>query len=91
MRLVRFRSGTRIATGSLEGEFVRPLRGTFFQDPVPTGEDIPLGEVRLLSPLIPSKIVAIGKNYVEHAEEMGNGSRRASDLPEALDGGDRSR
>jgi 2-keto-4-pentenoate hydratase/2-oxohepta-3-ene-1,7-dioic acid hydratase in catechol pathway len=71
VRLVRFRSGTRIATGALEGEFVRPLRGTFFQDPVPTGEDIPLGEVRLLSPLIPSKVVAIGKNYVEHAEEMG--------------------
>jgi 2-keto-4-pentenoate hydratase/2-oxohepta-3-ene-1,7-dioic acid hydratase in catechol pathway len=76
VRLVRFRSGSRIATGALEGDFVRPLRGTFFDDPVPTGEDIPLAEVRLLSPLIPSKVVAIGKNYVEHAEEMGG------DVPE---------
>jgi 2-keto-4-pentenoate hydratase/2-oxohepta-3-ene-1,7-dioic acid hydratase in catechol pathway len=76
VRLVRFRSGSRIATGAVEGEFVRPLRGTFFEDPIPTGEDIPLAEVRLLSPLIPSKVVAIGKNYVEHAEEMGG------DVPE---------
>jgi 2-keto-4-pentenoate hydratase/2-oxohepta-3-ene-1,7-dioic acid hydratase in catechol pathway len=50
---------------------VRPLRGTFFTDPVPTGEEIPIDSVRLLAPVIPSKIVCVGKNYVEHAEEMG--------------------
>ncbi len=71
MRLVRFRTGERIATGLIEGEYVRPLRGTFFQDPVPTGEEIPLANARLLAPVIPSKVVAVGKNYVEHAEEMG--------------------
>jgi 2-keto-4-pentenoate hydratase/2-oxohepta-3-ene-1,7-dioic acid hydratase in catechol pathway len=71
VRLVRFRSGDRIATGVVEGEFVRPLRGTFFENPVPTGEDIPLSQVRLLAPVIPSKVVAVGKNYLEHAEEMG--------------------
>ena len=71
MRLVRFRTGDRIATGVVEGEFVRPLRGTFFQDPVPTGEEIPLRDLRLLAPVIPSKVIAVGKNYLEHAEEMG--------------------
>jgi 2-keto-4-pentenoate hydratase/2-oxohepta-3-ene-1,7-dioic acid hydratase in catechol pathway len=71
MRLVRFRSGDRIATGLVEGDHVRPLRGTFFQDPVPTGEEIPLTDARLLAPVIPSKVVAVGKNYVEHAAEMG--------------------
>jgi 2-keto-4-pentenoate hydratase/2-oxohepta-3-ene-1,7-dioic acid hydratase in catechol pathway len=71
MRLVRFRHGDRIATGHLDAEFVRPLRGTFFEEPVPTGEEIPLSAVRLLAPVIPSKVVAVGKNYVEHAEEMG--------------------
>jgi 2-keto-4-pentenoate hydratase/2-oxohepta-3-ene-1,7-dioic acid hydratase in catechol pathway len=71
VRLVRFRNGDRIATGVVEGEFVRPLQGTFFENPVPTGEDIPLSQVRLLAPVIPSKVVAIGKNYLEHAEEMG--------------------
>jgi 2-keto-4-pentenoate hydratase/2-oxohepta-3-ene-1,7-dioic acid hydratase in catechol pathway len=71
VRLVRFRVDARISTGSVEGEIVRPLRGTFFEDPVPTGEEIPLAQVRLLSPVLPSKVVAVGRNYVEHAEEMG--------------------
>jgi 2-keto-4-pentenoate hydratase/2-oxohepta-3-ene-1,7-dioic acid hydratase in catechol pathway len=71
VRLARFRSADRIATGVVEGEFVRPLQGTFFENPIPTGEDIPLAQVRLLAPVIPSKVVAIGKNYLEHAEEMG--------------------
>jgi 2-keto-4-pentenoate hydratase/2-oxohepta-3-ene-1,7-dioic acid hydratase in catechol pathway len=69
--LVRFRNADRIATGVVEGDFVRPLQGTFFENPIPTGEDIPLVQVRLLAPVIPSKVVAIGKNYLEHAEEMG--------------------
>ena len=72
MRLARFRHGSRIATGVVEGDFVRPLRGTFFEDPIPTGEDVPLFEVRLLSPLIPSKVVCIGRNYALHAEEQGS-------------------
>jgi len=76
MRLVRVRHGGRIATGSLEGDYVRPLRGTFFEDPLPTGEEIPLDDVRLLAPVLPSKVVAIGKNYLEHAHEMGG------DVPE---------
>jgi 2-keto-4-pentenoate hydratase/2-oxohepta-3-ene-1,7-dioic acid hydratase in catechol pathway len=76
VRLVRFRHGDRIATGALEGEFVRPLQGTFFQNPLPTGEEIPLSTLRLLSPVLPSKVVCIGKNYLEHAQEMGG------DLPE---------
>jgi 2-keto-4-pentenoate hydratase/2-oxohepta-3-ene-1,7-dioic acid hydratase in catechol pathway len=72
MRLVRFRQGDRIATGMAQGDYVLPLRGTFVEDPVPTGEEVPLAGVHLLAPVIPSKIVAVGRNYEQHAEEMGN-------------------
>ena len=72
MRLVRFRHGSRIATGAVDGRWVRPLLGTFFENPVPTGEEVPLEEVRLLAPVLPSKIVAVGRNYADHAAEMGN-------------------
>lgn len=72
MRLVRFRYGDRIATGVLQDEGVRPLRGTFFADPVPTGEEIPAADVRLLAPVIPSKIVAVARNNPGHAAELGN-------------------
>jgi 2-keto-4-pentenoate hydratase/2-oxohepta-3-ene-1,7-dioic acid hydratase in catechol pathway len=73
MRLVRFRYGDRIATGTIDdgSDDVRFLRGTFFEDPVPTGEQAPLADVRLLAPVLPSKIVCVGKNYAAHAAEFG--------------------
>lgn len=37
-----------------------------------TGEHYPVPDVRLLAPVLPSKIVAIGKNYAEHARETGS-------------------
>ena len=35
-------------------------------------ERIPLGDAKLLSPVCPSKIVCVGRNYREHAAELGN-------------------
>jgi 2-keto-4-pentenoate hydratase/2-oxohepta-3-ene-1,7-dioic acid hydratase in catechol pathway len=34
--------------------------------------DRPLADVRLLAPCTPGKIVCVGRNYVEHAKELGN-------------------
>jgi 2-keto-4-pentenoate hydratase/2-oxohepta-3-ene-1,7-dioic acid hydratase in catechol pathway len=36
-----------------------------------TGDRWALPDVRLLSPILPSKVVAVGRNYAEHAKEMG--------------------
>jgi 2-keto-4-pentenoate hydratase/2-oxohepta-3-ene-1,7-dioic acid hydratase in catechol pathway len=73
MRLVRFRFGDRIATGAIDDDTsgVRVLQGTFFEDPLPTGEVVPLDDVRLLAPVLPSKLVCVGKNYAAHAAEFG--------------------
>jgi 2-keto-4-pentenoate hydratase/2-oxohepta-3-ene-1,7-dioic acid hydratase in catechol pathway len=74
VRLVRFRFGERIATGVSDfgSDSIRVLQGTFFEDPVPTGEEVPVDDVRLLSPVLPSKVVCIGKNYAAHAAEFGS-------------------
>jgi 2-keto-4-pentenoate hydratase/2-oxohepta-3-ene-1,7-dioic acid hydratase in catechol pathway len=37
-----------------------------------TGARYPVSDVRLLAPVLPSKVVAIGRNYAEHARETGN-------------------
>ncbi|HEY2640478.1 MAG TPA: Rv2993c-like domain-containing protein, partial [Streptosporangiaceae bacterium] len=37
-----------------------------------TGARYPAPDVRFLAPVLPSKIVAIGRNYLEHIREMGN-------------------
>src|SRR5215813_9061625 len=36
-----------------------------------TGIRFPLSDVRLLAPILPSKVICIGKNYADHAREMG--------------------
>ena len=36
-----------------------------------TGESHPLESVRVLAPILPSKVIAVGKNYADHATEMG--------------------
>jgi len=71
MRLIRYRFADRISTGVLEDDTIRTLRGTFFEDPVFTGEEVPLADVRVLSPVLPSKAVCVGKNYAAHAAEFG--------------------
>ena len=37
-----------------------------------TGARHQVADVRLLAPVLPTKVVAIGRNYVEHARELGN-------------------
>lgn len=71
MRLLRFRHGDRIATGVADShdDTVRVLAGTFFEDPLPTGEELLLDEVQLLAPVLPSKVVCVGRNYEAHAAE----------------------
>ena len=73
MRLMRFRHGDRIATGVADtgDDTVRVLAGTFFEDPLPTGEELALDELHLLAPVLPSKLVCVGTNYAAHAAEFG--------------------
>jgi 2-keto-4-pentenoate hydratase/2-oxohepta-3-ene-1,7-dioic acid hydratase in catechol pathway len=72
VRLVRFRHGDRIATGAIQpGEdAIQVLRGTFFEDPLPTGEILPVDDVWLLAPVLPSKLICVGKNFAAHAAEF---------------------
>ena len=73
MRLVRFRHGDRIATGAVQpgSDVIQVIAGTFFEDPLPTGEEVPIDDVMLLAPVLPSKLVCVGKNYAAHAAEFG--------------------
>jgi len=48
------------------------LRGHPFGDFAPDGRVLPFSDLRLLAPVIPSKIIAVGRNYADHAAELGN-------------------
>lgn len=76
MRIVRFSAGENPQYGVIEdgSDDIVAISGDPLFTPVqPTGQRLALDEVRLLSPVIPrSKVVGIGRNYAEHAAELGN-------------------
>jgi 2-keto-4-pentenoate hydratase/2-oxohepta-3-ene-1,7-dioic acid hydratase in catechol pathway len=55
----------------VEDDIVAQISGHPFTPVEFTGARTPLDAVRLLPPVLPSKVVAIGKNYADHATEMG--------------------
>ena len=80
MRIVRFSPGPDAGLGSdplfgllEDGDLIHVITG----DPIYSGIQktaaiVELSKVRLLTPVIPrSKVVCIGKNYADHAAEMG--------------------
>ena len=75
MRIVRVARPEGPAFGvvrdSEQGPVVALLEPHPFTDFALTGQVAPLDKVRLLAPVIPTKILAIGKNYADHAAEMG--------------------
>lgn len=75
-RYVRYEHDGRVSYGVVEGDAIRRLQGDLFSGPTPTDETVPLGEVRLLAPVVPSKVVAVGLNYQSHL-----GERRAAGYP----------
>ena len=70
MKFVRFQHENAIAYGLVENETIRRIEGDPFSGYTPTGEEFPLKQVRLLAPCEPSKIVAVGVNYPDHAAEF---------------------
>ncbi|AKK27024.1 fumarylacetoacetate hydrolase family protein [Mycobacterium sp. EPa45] len=75
MRLGRIASPDGVAFVSIEGdrgsETVREIAEHPFGTPTFTGRTWPLADVRLLAPILASKVVCMGKNYAAHIEEMG--------------------
>jgi 2-keto-4-pentenoate hydratase/2-oxohepta-3-ene-1,7-dioic acid hydratase in catechol pathway len=74
VEVARFSSGTGARYGIIDGDEIVVLTGDpMFNGFEPTEERLPLSEIKIVAPVIPrSKVVAIGRNYAEHAKEMGN-------------------
>jgi 2-keto-4-pentenoate hydratase/2-oxohepta-3-ene-1,7-dioic acid hydratase in catechol pathway len=72
MRIVRYSRQGDVGFGILEDEAVAAISPHPFGAFEYTGERLPISEVRLLAPVLPSKVLAIGRNYAEHARELGN-------------------
>ncbi|MGY1746697.1 fumarylacetoacetate hydrolase family protein [Blastococcus sp. SYSU D00695] len=74
MRIVRFASPSGMSFGVLDGDGqVAQIEGHPFGTISFTGQRFPQADVRLLSPILPSKVVCVGKNYADHVKEMNTG------------------
>ncbi|RVW04720.1 fumarylacetoacetate hydrolase family protein [Rhodococcus spongiicola] len=75
MRLGRIASPDGVAFVSIEGEgdaqTAKEIAEHPFGQPTFTGRSWPLADVRLLAPILASKVICVGKNYAAHAAEMG--------------------
>ncbi len=73
MRIARYESGGRARYGLVdpEGGKIREITGDPFGRIETASEARRLEEVRLLPPVVPGKIVAVGLNYRDHARELG--------------------
>ena len=87
MRIARFSIDGNVAFGAVEGEgppgstdglVLDIIKGIPFADFELSGTKVSLApsdaqaRVRLLPPVLPNKVVAFGRNYTEHAKELGN-------------------
>lgn len=71
MRICRIALEDELHYGVIEADAVALLSSHPFGPFEPDGRVLPLADVRLVAPVLPSKIIAVAKNYADHAREMG--------------------
>ncbi|WP_019122008.1 fumarylacetoacetate hydrolase family protein [Brevibacillus massiliensis] len=75
--IIRYERNGKIKHGwtVAEENKIRVIEGDIYKrdgkSTVMTGLELPLNEVKVLTPCTPSKVVCIGVNYKDHAEEVG--------------------
>ncbi len=73
MRIVRYQSGKAGPRyGWLQDDKVGDIEGDLFGRYKRLEAKTPSASVQLLAPVVPTKILCVGRNYVEHAKEQGH-------------------
>lgn len=73
MKIYRFLHNSIPAIGVADGQRIIRYSGTSALDlGSPTSDSIATDSAKLLAPVVPPKVVAVGRNYSEHAKELGN-------------------
>lgn len=70
MKVVRFKKDKFISYGFVEKDIVLEVSGSPYEDHYVTGREFSLKEIELLAPVEPSKVIAVGLNYKDHAKEL---------------------
>ncbi|MCX7745661.1 MAG: fumarylacetoacetate hydrolase family protein [Clostridia bacterium] len=72
MKYARFEYKDTTRFGIIEEDVVKEISGSIFEEFKKTGEAFLLKDVKLLAPCHPTKIIAVGLNYIDHIKELGH-------------------
>jgi 2-keto-4-pentenoate hydratase/2-oxohepta-3-ene-1,7-dioic acid hydratase in catechol pathway len=62
-RWVRFECAGKTSFGTLDEDIIQEYQGNMFGNPEPTGIEVPLNAVKLLTPTEPTKVIALWNNF----------------------------
>jgi 2-keto-4-pentenoate hydratase/2-oxohepta-3-ene-1,7-dioic acid hydratase in catechol pathway len=65
-KYIRYRKGSSAGYGIVDGDAVREIQGSLFENPRETGTTLPLSGLEILNPCQPTKVLAVGRNYRSH-------------------------
>lgn len=71
MQICRIEYNNKTMYAKKEGHLLFPIKGNIFASHEIESNALNISDVKLLSPCEPSKIICLGKNYFDHAQEMG--------------------
>ncbi|MFC1665334.1 fumarylacetoacetate hydrolase family protein [Pseudomonadota bacterium] len=67
---MRYEHQGKIGFGTLQDETISVHSGNMYTNPSPTGEEVALGEVKVLTPTVPTKMLCLWNNYHALAQKM---------------------
>ena len=71
MRFIRYKTGSEAPRyGWIYEDRVGPIEGEPFGEFRRLDAEIPLHMIQILAPVVPGKIICVGRNYAEHAKEQ---------------------
>lgn len=72
MKFLRFEKDFVEGFGILQDNIIKVLKGDFLREVAFSGNEYTMSEVRLLAPVKPGKVIAVGLNYMDHIKEFGD-------------------
>ena len=71
VKFARFEYNKKIHEGLADAEGIQVIKGSFWNHYEISDKKVSIAEVRFLPPVIPTKIVCVGQNYLGHIKEIG--------------------
>ena len=70
MKYIRFEKSGVVHQGILKGDIIYLVKGNFFDTLVEINSQLNVKDVKIVAPVSPTKIIAVGLNYIDHAKEL---------------------